>query len=72
MCGTTNKSPIKLSMQQKISWHGDLFTNRENLHGKNPPASDFNVTTPKDPLLSKQAVTRNPSTLYQPTVEPLS
>ena len=36
MCGTTNKSPIKLSMQQKISWHGDLFTNRENLHGKNP------------------------------------
>ena len=34
---------------------------------------DFKVTTPKNPLLSKQAVTskRNPSTFYQLTVEPL-
>ena len=33
--GSTNKSPIKLIMQQKINWHGDLFTNVENLYGKN-------------------------------------
>ena len=33
---STNKSPIKLSMQWKINWHDDLFTNEENLHGKNP------------------------------------
>ena len=37
---------------------------------KTPPG-DFNVTTPKNPLLSKQTVIRNPSTLYQLTVEPL-
>ena len=46
MRGSTNKSPIK---------HGDLFTNRENLHGKCPP-SDFKVTSPENPLLSKQAI----------------
>ena len=34
--GSTNKLPIKLSMQQKINWHGDLFTNEENQHSKNP------------------------------------
>ena len=34
--GSTNKSPIKLIMQQKINWHGDLFTNGENQHDKNP------------------------------------
>ena len=56
MRGSTNKSPIKLSMQQKKNWHGNLFTNRENLQGKNP-TGDFKVTTPKNPLLSQQAVT---------------
>ena len=40
----------------KNIWHGDLFMNGENLHGKNP-IGDFKVTTPKNPLLSKQAVT---------------
>ena len=51
---------------------GDLFTNKENHRGKTPPG-DFKVTTPEKPLLSKQVVTskRNPSTLYQPIVEPL-
>ena len=44
--------------------------NGENQCGKNL-LDDFKVTTPKNPLLSKQAVTRNPSTLDQPTVEPL-
>ena len=34
MHGSTNKSPIKLSMQWKINWHGDLFTNGENLWQK--------------------------------------
>ena len=36
MRDNTNKSPIKLNMQRKINWHGDLFTNGENLHDKNP------------------------------------
>ena len=44
-------------MQRKINWHGDLFMNGENLHGKNPPPGDFKVTTPKNPLLSQQAIT---------------
>ena len=56
MHGSINKSPIKLNIQWKINWHGDFFTNWENLHGKTPPG-DFKVTTPKNPLLSKQAVT---------------
>ena len=34
--GSINKTPIKLSMQWKINWHDDLFTNGENQHGKNP------------------------------------
>ena len=34
MHDSINKSPIKLNMQQKINWHGDLFMNGENLHGK--------------------------------------
>ena len=37
-------------------WHGDLFTNGENLTAKTP-TGDFQVTTPKIPLLSQQAVT---------------
>ena len=54
--GSTNKSPIKLSMQRKINWHGVLFTNVKNLHGKTP-LGDFKVTIPKNPLLSQQAFT---------------
>ena len=34
---------------------GDLSSNGENQHGKNP--GDFKVTTPKNPLLSQQTVT---------------
>ena len=56
MHGSTNKSPIKLSMQRKINWHGDLFINGETYIAKTPPG-DFKVTTPKNPLLSQQAVT---------------
>ena len=36
MHGSTNKSTIKPSMQWKLNWHSDLFTNTENLHAKNP------------------------------------
>ena len=54
--GSTNKSPIKLNMQQKINWHGGLFTNGENLHSKNP-LGDFKIVIPENPLLSKQAIT---------------
>ena len=56
MRGSTNKPPIKLSMQRKLNWHGDLFMNRENLYSKNPTRW-FKVTTPDNPLLSQQAVT---------------
>ena len=36
------------------------------------PLDEFKVITPENPLLSKQVVTSkgNPSTLYQPTVNP--
>ena len=42
---------------------GDLFTNGENYRGKTTP-SEFKVTIPKNPLLSKQVITskENPST----------
>ena len=45
-------------------WHGDLFTNGENLTTKTS-LGDFQVTTPETPLLSQQAVTSKwiPSTL---------
>ena len=44
-------------MQRKINWHGDLFMNSENQHGKKTPPGDFKVTTSEIPLLSQQAVT---------------
>ena len=34
----------------------DLFTNGKNHQGKTPPG-EFKITTPENPLLSKQAVT---------------
>ena len=43
-------------MQWKLNWHGDLFTNGENLQAKTP-SGDFKVTTPENSLLSQQAVT---------------
>ena len=59
-------------MQRKNKWHGDLFTNGENLTAKTP-SGDFQVTTPETPLLSQQAVTVMESQVpYQSTVEPLS
>ena len=63
MYGSINKSPTKLSMQRKINWHGDLYMNEKNLHGKNPP-SDFKAATPENPLLSKQSVSKGISVSY--------
>ena len=36
-------------MQWKLNWHGDLFTNGENLQAKTPPG-DFKVTIPENSL----------------------
>ena len=45
--------------------------NGENLTAKTPPG-DFQITTPKTPLLSQQAVKNNGIQIpYQPTAEPL-
>ena len=54
MVAQTNHQTTKNAAENK--WHGDLFTNRENLTTKTPPGV-FQVTTPKTPLLSQQAVT---------------
>ena len=45
----TNHQITKYAMENK--WHGDLFTNEENLTTKTPPG-DFKVTTPEIQLLS--------------------
>ena len=52
---------------------GGLFMNEEN-HRDKTPLGEFNVTTPKNSLLSKQEVTskRNSTTSCQPIVEPLA
>ena len=54
--GNTNKSPAKLNTAENRFDIGDLFTNGENHQGK-IPLGEFKVTTPDNPLLSKQAVT---------------
>ena len=54
MVAQTNHQITKYAGENK--WHGDLFTNGENLTAKTP-LGDFQVTTPETPLLSQQAVT---------------
>ena len=56
MHGSTNKSPIKLSMQQKISNTVICLRMRKTYTAKIPPG-DFKVTILENPLLSQQAVT---------------
>ena len=57
-------------MQQKINDMVICSRMGKNLMAKTPPG-DFQVTTPKTPLLSQQAVTSKESQEpYQPTVEP--
>ena len=62
MVAQTNHQTTKNAAEN--IWHGSLFTNGENLTAKTPP-SDFQVTTPKTPLLTQQAITSKgiPSTL---------
>ena len=58
-------------MQQKINNTVICLRMGKNLMAKTPP-SDFQVTTPKTPLLSQQAVISKESQIpYQPIVEPL-
>ena len=56
MSGSTNKSPTKLNAAEINFDTGELFTNEEN-HRDKTPHGEFKVTTPENPLLSKQAVT---------------
>ena len=62
MIAQTNHQTTEKAAENK--WHGDLFTNGENLTAKTPPG-DFQVTTPETPLLTQQVVTSKgiPSTL---------
>ena len=59
-------------MQWKINWHGDLFSNGENLHGKN--TTGWFLRSPLSRIhyyQNKRLQVKNSSTLYQPIVEPL-
>ena len=55
-CGSTNKSPIKLSMQRKINNIVIYLRMGKTYTAKTPPG-DFKVTTSEIPLLSQQTVT---------------
>ena len=58
-------------MQWKINDTVICLRMEKNLTAKTPPG-DFQVTTPKTPLLSQQAITTKEFQVpYQPTVEPL-
>ena len=53
---STKKSPIKLNaMEIKLTWV-ICFRMGKTYTAKTPPG-DFKVTTPENPLLSKQAIT---------------
>ena len=54
--GSTNKSPIKLSTQQKINNTVICLRMGKTYTAKTPPG-DFKVTTSENLLLSQQAVT---------------
>ena len=53
---STNKSPIKLSMQQKIN-NMVIYLQMGKTYTAKAPQGDFKVTTVKIPLLSQKAVT---------------
>ena len=53
--GSTNKSPIKPSMQRKIN-NMVICLRMEKTYTEKTPPSVFKVTTPEIPLLSQQAV----------------
>ena len=54
--GNTNKSPIKLSMQQKIN-NTVIFLRMGKTYTAKTPPGDFKVTIPEISLLSQQAIT---------------
>ena len=56
MLNTLNMSPIKLHAAEIKFDTGYLFMNGKNHRGKTP-LGEFKATTPKNLLLSKQAVT---------------
>ena len=56
MRGSTNKSPTKLNVAKNKFDTDDLFTTEKN-HQDKTSSGEFKVTTPENPLLSKQAVT---------------
>ena len=51
-CDSTNKSPIRLSMQWKINNTVICLQMGKTYTAKTPPG-DFQVTTPEIPLLSQ-------------------
>ena len=54
--GSTNKSPIKLSMQWKIN-NTVICLQMGKTYTAKTPSGDFKVTTPKTSQLSQQVVT---------------
>ena len=54
--GSTNKSPIRLSMQRKIN-NTVICLRMEKTYMAKTLLGNFKVTTPEIPLLSQQAVT---------------
>ena len=52
MRGSTNKSPIKLSMQRKIN-NTVICLRMGKTNTAKTPSDDFKVTTPEIPLLSQ-------------------
>ena len=61
MRGSTNKSPIKLSMHWKINntviCLRVIYFPMGKTYTAKTPSSEFKVTTPEIPLLSQEAVT---------------
>ena len=56
MCGSINKSPIKLNAAEIKLTRVICFQMGKTYKAKIPPG-DFKITTPENPLLSQQVVT---------------
>ena len=63
MCGSTNKSPIKLSVAENKLTRWFVYKWGKPIRQK-PPPNDFKVITPENPLLSKQVITSKPLPQY--------
>ena len=51
MRGSTNKSPIKLSMQRKIN-NAVIYLRMGKTYTAKTPPGDFKVTTPETPIIT--------------------